>query len=71
MDNTPKFVVKHRNLLPKEETTATMILRLDIELQQKYDELARKSDCSRNDFMNEALKFAIEHLEFMDEEEKP
>ena len=68
MGSSEKFVIKHKGLEPKEDPTVTMTLRLDKELQQQYDELSQKSDRSRNELMNLALKFAIEHLEFVDDE---
>lgn len=69
MDKSDKFVVKHKSLETKEETTITMTLRLDRELNQKYEDLAKKSGRSRNEVMNLALKYAIEHLEFMGKQE--
>ncbi len=68
MGEFEKFVIRRKGLEPKEDPTVTMTLRLDKELQQQYDELAQKSDRSRNELMNLALKFAIEHLKFIDDE---
>jgi len=68
-DNT-KFVVKHRELLPKEETTVTMSLRIDRDTQEKYDELSDKSGRSRNELMNSALLYALQNLEFIDKKNK-
>lgn len=69
MNESEKFIVLRKDLEPKEETTITMTLRLEKELQQKYDELSQKSGRSRNELMNLALKFAIEHLQFVDNPE--
>ena len=66
MHDSDKFVVKHRKLETKEETTETITLRVDKDLLQNYVNLAHKSDRSRNEVMNMALKYAYEHLEFMD-----
>ena len=66
MASFDKFVVKHKKLETKKETTETITLRMDKDLLGAYDELARKSDRSRNEVMNMALKYAYEHLEFMD-----
>ena len=66
MDKSDKFVIKHKSLETKEETTVTMTLRLDRELQKQYDDLANKSSRSRNELMNRALEYAIDHLEFLE-----
>ncbi|WP_312615118.1 CopG family transcriptional regulator [Oscillibacter sp.] len=66
MPDFDKFVVKHKKLEKKKETTETITLRIDKDLLRDYDELAHKSDRSRNEVMNMALKFAYEHLKFMD-----
>ena len=71
MKNTDKFVVKHKTLETKKETTETITLRVDKDLLWEYDELAHKSDRSRNEVMNMALKYAYEHLEFMDKDDAP
>lgn len=44
-----------------------MTLRLDRDLQEKFDNLSAKSDRSRNELMCMALQFALEHLEFIPE----
>lgn len=66
MGQTEKFVIKHRALEDKEESSVIMTLRLEKELQQEYDNLAKKSDRSRNELMNLALRYAIKNLEFYD-----
>jgi len=68
MDNTDKFVVKHKDLEAKEDKTVTMTLRIDRDLQWDFDELADKSGRSRNELMNMALKYALDHLEFLDKD---
>jgi predicted transcriptional regulator len=70
MNDNTKFVVKHRELLPKEETTVTMSLRIDRDTQEKYDELSTKSGRSRNELMNSALSYALQNLEFIDKKSK-
>lgn len=65
MEKSDKFIIKHKSLESKEETTVTMTLRLDRELQQKYDDLANKSGRSRNELMNMALKYALDNIEFL------
>ena len=61
-----KFVVRHRDVMPKEDKSVTMSLRLDRSLQAEYDQLALKSGRSRNELMCKALQFAIDNLEFID-----
>lgn len=60
-----KFVVRHKSNDKKEDKSVVMTLRLDKELQEQFDELATKSDRSRNELMCMALKYALEHLEFI------
>lgn len=69
MPDSDRFVIKHKKLEKKEEATVTMTLRLDKDLQYEYDELANKSGRSRNEVMNLALQFALDHLEFIKEDE--
>jgi len=62
------FIVKHKNADKKEDKSVVMTLRLDRELQEAFDELAAKSDRSRNEVMVMALRYALEHLQFIPEE---
>lgn len=61
-----KFIVRHRDIMPKEDKSVTMSLRLDRSLQEEYDQLALKSGRSRNELMCRALRFAMDNLEFID-----
>ena len=63
-----QFVVKHKNADKKEDKSVVMTLRLEKELQEAFDELAAKSDRSRNEVMVMALRYALEHLQFIPEE---
>ncbi len=45
-----------------------MTLRLDRELQEAFNTLSAKSDRSRNELMCMALRFALDHLEFISED---
>jgi predicted transcriptional regulator len=54
-----KFIIK-----PKEDKTVTFAIRIDKDIQKKYDELADKSGYSRNHLINKALRFALENLKF-------
>ena len=63
-----EFLVRPKNL-SKTETSVTMTIRIDRELQQKYDELSAKSGHSRNELMAMALQYAIDNLHFVDKEQ--
>jgi len=54
-----KFVIT-----PKTERSITMTIRLETELNNHIEEIARKSGRSRNELINKALKFAFDNIEF-------
>jgi len=56
------FVVK-----PKTAQSVTMTIRIDSETNSKLDELALKSNRSRNELVNMSLRYAFENLEFVEE----
>lgn len=58
-NNQKKFVVT-----PKIERSVTLTVRLETELNNYIEEIARKSGRSRNELINKALKFAFDNLEF-------
>ncbi len=60
-----KFVVT-----PKVEKSVTFTVRIETELNDYIEEIAKKSGRSRNELINKALKFAFDNLEFNDTEEK-
>jgi len=60
-----KFVVE-----PKTTRSVTMTIRIDNELNKKLDELALKSNRSRNELINMSLRYAFENLEFTEGEHK-
>lgn len=60
-----KFIVT-----PKEDKTVTMTIRIDRTLQEKYNDLSAKTNRSRNELINMALQFALDHME-LKREEKP
>lgn len=64
-----KFVVRPKKN-KKEDTSVLMTLRMDRKLQQEYDALSAKSDRSRNELMCMALRYALDNLEFIPEEEE-
>jgi predicted transcriptional regulator len=59
MDN--KFVVK------KNVESVTFSIRIDKDIQERLDEIALKSNRSRNYLINKALRFALENLKLEDE----
>ena len=52
------------------ERTISLTLRLDSELNRQLEELASKSNRSRNELINMSIKFALERCEFIDNEAK-
>ncbi|MCM1134643.1 MAG: ribbon-helix-helix domain-containing protein [Clostridium sp.] len=58
-----KFIIP-----PKEDKMVTMTIRIDKELQQKYDELARETKRSRNELIGMALQYALDNIERNGEE---
>ena len=57
-----KFIIK-----PKTTRSVTMTIRIDRELSDKLDELALKSNRSRNELINLSLRYAFDNLEFVEE----
>ena len=47
-----------------------MTLRIDKDLQEEYDRLSVKSERSRNELMCMALRYALENLEFIPENDE-
>lgn len=57
-----KFIVT-----PKEDKTVTMTIRIDRTLQEEYNDLASKTNRSRNELINMALQYALDHMELKNE----
>ena len=53
-----KFIIT-----PKEDKTVTMTIRIDRVLQKNYNELAAKTNRSRNELINMALQYALDCME--------
>lgn len=53
-----KFIVT-----PKEDKAVTMTIRIDRALQEKYNELAAKTNHSRNELIGMALQYALNNME--------
>ena len=56
-----KLLVTH-----KKDKNVTMTIRLDLELQKQYDDLAAKTNRSRNELICMALSYALDHMEIED-----
>lgn len=56
-----KFIIT-----PKEDKTVTMTIRIDKTLQEAYNSLSLKTNRSRNEFINLALRYALNHMEVKD-----
>lgn len=61
-----KFVVKLRKNNEKDDESIIMSLRINKKLQEEYDELANKSNRSRNELMCMALRYALDNLDFVE-----
>lgn len=56
-----KFVVK-----PKEDKAVTLTIRIDRELQAKYNELFAKTNRSKNELISMALQYALDNMEIQE-----
>jgi len=60
-----KFVITKKSTEINDKSV-TFTIRIDRELQEQYDDLALKSERSRNELINLAMKYALENLEFVE-----
>lgn len=60
-----KFIVT-----PKEDKSITMTIRIDRSLQERYNDLSEKTNRSRNELINMALRYALENMELKRENER-
>lgn len=58
-----KFII-----VPKSESAVTMTIRIDRELQEKYNELSIKTNRSRNELIGKALRYALDNMEIQNKE---
>lgn len=56
-------------ITPREDKTVTMTIRIEKVAQEKLDELAQKSNRSRNEIVNMALEYALKNAKFIDSTE--
>lgn len=54
-------------ITPKEDKSVTMTIRVDKATQERFDELAKQSNRSRNELINMALKYALENVQFTED----
>ena len=47
---------------------ATMTIRIDKALQEEYNQLSEKTNRSRNELINMALQYALDHMELAEGE---
>lgn len=53
-----KFIIT-----PKDETMVSMTIRIERDLQEKYNALSAKTHRSRNELIGMALQYAIDNME--------
>ena len=56
-----KFIIT-----PKEDKSVTMTIRIDRAIQERYNDLSARTNRSRNELINMALQFALEHMEIQE-----
>lgn len=47
----------------KEDSTVTMTIRIERELQEQYNQLAIRTNRSRNELISMALRYALDNME--------
>ena len=57
-------------ITPKDDKSITMTIRVDKAIQEKFDELAKVSNRSRNELINMALEYALQNVRFINKFEK-
>lgn len=65
LTNENKFIVT-----PKKYKAATLTIRIDTDINNMLDEIALKSNRSRNEIINLALAFAFNNLDFYEPSRK-
>ncbi len=58
-----KFIVTSKG-----DKAVTMTIRIDRDLQEKYNELANITNRSRNELIGMALQYALDNMEIKEEE---
>ena len=65
-----KFTVRPNNKKKKEDNHEIISLRIEKEMLKEFEGLAKQSGRSRNNVMCLALRYALDHLEFIPDNEK-
>ena len=55
-----------KEFIPYKQEKEVISIRLDSELLKTVDEAATKAGISRNEFINQCISFALEHLSYRD-----
>lgn len=66
------FVVRKwkKPVRQKEDKSVVVSMRMEKEMREELDELVKKSGYSRNELMRMALRYALDHLEFVPDAEE-
>lgn len=59
-----KFIIT-----PKEDRSVTMTIRIDRSLQERYNDLATRTNRSRNELISMALRYALANMEVQEEQQ--
>ena len=54
-------------ITPKEDPSVTMTIRIDKKIQEQFNELANKTNRSRNELINMALQYALDNMEVVEQ----
>jgi predicted HicB family RNase H-like nuclease len=52
-------------ITPKEDKSVTISIRIEKQMQDQLDQLAQKSNRSRNELINLALEYALKNVKFV------
>ena len=55
-----------KEFIPYKQEKEVISIRIDSELLKTVDSAADKADISRNEFINQCIAFALEHLSYRD-----
>ena len=55
-----------KEFIPYKQEKEVISIRLDSELLKTVDDAAAKAGISRNEFINQCITFALEHLSYRD-----
>ena len=64
MDKTDNKLV----FTPKDDKYVTMTIRTEKKIQEEYNKLSARTNRSRNELINRALKYALDNMVIDDEE---